>query len=86
MLKALISFDPMNENGGELAFALKNGDERPADSDFKAIGSTKAIPWRDFREVLQQARILSPHPRKSRDCAEGQKDCRGRLCENNKLP
>ncbi|RMO93443.1 hypothetical protein ALQ32_200044 [Pseudomonas syringae pv. tagetis] len=54
MLKALISFDPINEIGGELAFALKNGDERPADSDFKTIGSTKAIPWRDFRKYYNK--------------------------------
>ncbi|NAP06169.1 hypothetical protein B1F73_08355 [Pseudomonas syringae] len=54
MLKALISFDPINENGGELAFALRNGDELPADSDFKAIGSTKSIPWKDFRRYYNK--------------------------------
>ncbi|WP_024677693.1 hypothetical protein [Pseudomonas syringae] len=54
MLRALISFDPISENGGELAFALKNGDEWPADSDFKAIGSTKSIPWKDFRKYYNK--------------------------------
>ncbi|EPM48635.1 hypothetical protein RX830_01450 [Pseudomonas syringae pv. actinidiae] len=54
MLKALISFDPINENGGELAFALRNGDELPADSDFKDIGSTKAIPWKEFRKYYNK--------------------------------
>ncbi|WP_122665085.1 hypothetical protein [Pseudomonas viridiflava] len=62
ILKLLISFDPTAGQGGELSFATNGPDELP--QDFKPIGETKAIPWKEFRgfyNKLGSYLHVSPH-------------------------
>jgi hypothetical protein len=47
LLKLLISFDPTSNQGGDLSFAIAGPDVLP--QDFKSLGQTKAIPWKEFR-------------------------------------
>ena len=47
ILKLLISFDPLSNQGGEIAFAIQGPEQIP--KDFQPLGQTKAIPWKEFR-------------------------------------
>lgn len=49
LLKLLISFDPTSNQGGDLSFAIEGADVKPIPQNFKSLGETKAIPWKEFR-------------------------------------
>ncbi len=72
MLKALISFDPMNENGGELAFALKTGMSGLLTQISKPLVLPRQFRGETFGSITTSSDPIST-PRKSRCCAEGQK-------------